>query len=170
MGNLRKFGQSQSDLMQKMNPVPILILACALLIQGCANTPDPNAARQKELSCILKPPQKPGVLTEDYQESPGWYEPTNRQALRNFIAKHSETEEAYQAEIWLMFASAQTERQPIPSEEKRRKAEMAERLKIIYQKTSRSGTEKMAKIERAAILFDEGNEDHAEFEKQADEI
>ena len=154
----------------KTNAGPILIFACTLLIQGCTQTPGPSATRQTELTTILKPFLKPGVLTDDYQKSPGWYEPTNRQALRNFIAKHSETEEAYQAEVWLIFASAQTERQLLPSAEKCHRAELAKRLKLISKKTSRPGTDKMAKIERAALLFAQDNSDHAEFEKQTDEI
>jgi len=47
---------------------------------------------------------------------------------------------------------------------------LAKRLKLISKKTSRPGTDKMAKIERAALLFAQDNSDHAEFEKQTDEI
>jgi hypothetical protein len=156
-----------------MRTAPVLILAYGLLIQGCAKAPDPDVTRQKELAVILKPLLKPPVISfwsEDYDEPPGWDEPMNRQALRNFIAKYPETEEVYQAEIWLAFASAYTERRPVAVDERSRTAELAERLKIISQKTARSGTEKMAKLERAFRLFAEDNEDHTRFEKQADEI
>jgi hypothetical protein len=156
-----------------MKAASILILVCALLIQDCAKASDPNAARQKELADILKPLLKPAILSfwsEDYDEPPGWYEPTNRQAARSFIAKYPETENAYLAEVWLVFASAYTERRLVAADEKNRIAGMAEKLKIISQKTGRPGTEKMAKLEWAFRLFAEDNEDHTGFEKQADEI
>jgi hypothetical protein len=156
-----------------MKITPVLILVTVLLVQGCEKKSNPTAVRQKELTRILKPLLKPAVYSfwEDEEESaPGWCEPTNREALRVLIAKYPETEEAYQAEVWLMFASQYTERNPISSEEKLRRMAMAGRLKIISQKTTLSGTAKMANIERAGILFLQDDEDHSEFEKQADEI
>jgi len=148
-------------------------LAGVLLIQGWVRTPDSGRARQNELTGILTPLLKPAAQpfwSDDYEEPSGWYSPTNRQALRKFIAKYPGTEEAYQAEIWLAFASAGTERCPVAADEKRRTAGLTERLKIISQRTARSETAKTAKLERAFLLFAEDDANHTGFETQAGEI
>jgi len=173
MGEAQQFGQSHNDARQKMRTVPVLILACALLIQGCEKAADPSATRQKELAGILKPLLKPEVYSfweDEIKTPPGWYEPTNRQTLKLFITKYPETEESYQAEVWLAFASAYSERRPVLSEEKRRVAELTERLKIISLKTSEPGTKKMAELERASRLFQDEPGDHTEFYRQVDGI
>jgi hypothetical protein len=157
----------------EMKAASILILACALLIQGCEKATDPVATRQKELAGILKPLLKPEVYSfwdDEIKTSAGWCEPTNRQALKLFIAKYPETEESYQASVWLAFASAYTERCPIPSEEKHRVTELTERLKMVSQKTSQHGIERMAKLERVFRLYGDGSGDHAEFYGQVNDI
>lgn len=157
----------------EMKTASILILACALLIQGCEKAADSSATRQKELAGILKPLLKPGGYSfwdDEVETPPGWYEATNRQALKLFIAKFPETEESYQASVWLAFASAYTERCPIPSEEKRRVTELTERLKLVSQKTSQHGVERMAKLERASRLYGDEPGDHTEFYEQVNDI
>lgn len=47
---------------------------------------------------------------------------------------------------------------------------MAERLKTISQKTSCPGTEKMAELERAFVLYQDCPGDHATFYRQVNEI
>ena len=156
-----------------MKAASILILACALLIQGCEKASDPSATRQTELARILKPLLKPEVYSfwDDEIKTPaGWCEPTNRQALNLFITKYPETEESYQASVWLAFATAYTERCPIQSDEKRRVAELTERLKMVSQKTSQHGIERMAKLERAFRLYGDEPGDHTEFYGQVNDI
>jgi hypothetical protein len=138
------------------------MMRCSLLAA------DGNSARKTELLDILKPLQKPGVSTENNQEPPGWYEQTNRMALKRFIEKYPDTEEARQAGVWLVFSQALTEKNKNPSDEKRRRSERAQKLTVIILKTASPGTAKMAKIQRAVEVFDA--EDYTEFEKQTDEI
>jgi len=157
----------------EMKVASILILASALLIQGCEKASGPSVTRQKELAGILKSLLKPEAYffwDDEIKTSAGWCEPTNRQALKLFITKYPETEESYQASVWLAFASAYTERCPIPSEEKRRTMELTEELKMISQKTSQHGIERMAKLERAFRLYGDEPGDHTEFYKQANDI
>jgi hypothetical protein len=148
----------------------IFILACALFLQGCAKSSTPGAARQSELAIILKPFLKSTVSGwgEDAEVIPGWTDPANQQALKTFMAKYPDTEEAYEAELWLSFATTPASSQTF--QERHQAAEMAERLKTISQKTSCPGTEKMAELERAFALYQESSDDHAIFYRQADGI
>lgn len=138
-----------------------------LVIEGCTKEASPDTLRQKELNGILKPFLKPGVQTEDYQEGYGWCQPTNRLAMKNFIAKYPDTEEAYQAEIWLIFAQAndfiRDWHQRI-----RVRAEQAQKLATIISKSTRPGTVKMARLVRVNELCDAEN--FAESEKAINEI
>jgi len=157
----------------KMKAVPILILVCAVLAQGCAKTDRAGTTRSTELAAVLKPLLKPATgpfWSEDEEEPPGWCEPANRQAVRDFVAKYPETEEAYQAEVWLAMAGAYTERNPMRLAEKRRQEEVVQRLKAIGHATARAGTEKMAELERAFRLYRDEPGDHTEFYQQVDEI
>src|SRR5258708_35181507 len=98
MGKARRFGRRFN---MEMKAAFILILACALLIQGCEKASDPSATRKKELAGILRPLLKPEVYSfwDDEEKGPGWSEATNRQALKLFIANRRETEESYQASV-----------------------------------------------------------------------
>lgn len=151
---------------------PLLSLACALLTQSCAEAPNPAASRENELAVILtalqKIPPAPANIDEQGGENPGWYNPTNQQALKLFIIKYPDTEEAYLAEVWLIFAQCAIERSWDMSEMKHLWTEMGQRLEIITSKTTRPGTAKIAKIERAFVLH--SAEDYGGFEKQMDEI
>lgn len=148
----------------------IFILACTLLIQGCAKSSGPEAARQSELAIVLKPFLKSTEVGwgEDVEVIHGWTNPNNQQALKIFMAKYPETEEAYEAELWLSFAAAPRFSQTF--QEKRQASKMAERLKTISQKTSCPGTEKMAELERAFLLYHDWPGDHADFYQQVNNI
>jgi hypothetical protein len=151
----------------------ILIFVCAWLIQGRKKAVDPVATRQEELASILKPlltPEAYPFWDDEAETGPGWYKATNRQTLKLFIAKYPETEESYQASIWLAFASAYTEKCPIPSKEKRRVTDLTDRLKMVIQRTSQHGTERMAKLELAFRLYGEEPEDHTDFYGQVNDI
>ncbi|MCO5051158.1 MAG: hypothetical protein M9920_02500 [Verrucomicrobiae bacterium] len=144
-----------------------------LLTNGGCNRPDAIAlSRENELGPILEatlwkpqPAQDPDIGSN---ENPGWYNLTNREALEGFVSKYPDTEEAYLAEVWLVFAKAATDRSWNISETKHRNAERADRLKEIIAKSERSGTAKIARIVRACLLLDIG--DHAGLRVQVDEI
>jgi hypothetical protein len=156
-----------------MNARHVSILVCiSLLIAHPLVAVDSSAARQKELAVILpalqKTPPAPSNPDEPCDENPGWYDPTNRQALKTFVTKYPDTEEAYLAEVWLIFAQSPTEGSRDMSENKRLWTSRAQRLETIISKTTRPGTAKIAKIERASALH--RAEDYGGFEKQMDEI
>jgi len=73
--------------------IRLLIYILIFALSGCAKEANPNVSRQKELAGILKPFLKPAIETDDYQVNSGWYDPTNRQTLRNFVEKYPDTEE-----------------------------------------------------------------------------
>jgi len=146
----------------------MLILTLMLISQMDIRAAGLDGKRRVELSNILEPLQKPGILTESIQEDPGWYEATNRQALKDFITKYPESEEAYQAQVWLIFAQANTETSRDPSLKKQIRAERAHQLELIIANATNPGTLKIAKIHRVFDLFEAGN--YAASEKQIDEI
>jgi len=120
------------------------------------------------LAALQWKPPPPANPDYDTSPNPGWYNPRNRQALAGFIAKYPDTEEAYLAEVWLVFAKADAERSRDISKWKRRRAEDGEALKRIIIKTASPGTARMAKILRASVLLD--GDEHAELKIQVDEI
>ena len=171
----------------------VLTLINLLMAQGCAKATDADSVRQRELAAVLtallKTPPPPTDPDESSIEKPGWYDAANRQALRDFIAKDPDSEEAYLAEVWLVFAQANTEiNRPIPLsrseradrakvreriisdrlERKLKWADLAEILERIISRTTQPGTAKIARILRTGYLL-QANE-WAEFQKQADEI
>lgn len=87
--------------------------------------------------------------------------------MKNFIAKYPDTEQVYQAEIWLIFAQnndfIRDWHQRI-----RVRAERAQKLAIIISKSARPGTVKMAQLARVYELCDA--EDFAESRKEINEI
>src|SRR2546422_281459 len=91
-----------------------------------------------------------------------------RQALAGYIAKYPDTEEAYLAEVWLIFARANAEGSRDISEWKRQRGEDGKALKRIIMKTASPGTARIAKIIRASVLLD--TDQHEELRIQADEI
>jgi serpin B len=140
----------------------------------CALHPDPlpgpdsvQSFRLRRILAALQEQPQPRD-PDDYCDNPGWYDPANRQALRSFIAQHPETEDAYVAEVWLMFAQAAPERIRNPFERRRVALERARRLETIAAITRRPGTAKMAELEKAFQL--ELGEDHPGYRKQVDRI
>lgn len=133
---------------------------------------DSNTSRQRELNTILVALQKLPVESADLDspsnENPGWYNPTNRQALKIFISKYPQTEEGYQAETWLIFAQATTTRYGDLLNEKQIRAERAESLEKVISETTRLATLKMASLQRAVELH--AAEEYNESEKQINEI
>jgi hypothetical protein len=171
----------------------MLTLAGLCMASGCAKATDAESARKEELAAVLtsflRVPPPPADPDEASNDNPGWYDPANRQALRDFIAKYPDTEEGYQAGVWLVFARSITEinqglslseidrtdrakaREKLISfevERKHRRAEFAEELNRIISKTTRPATAKMGKILRAGQLLQA--DDYSEFEKQAYDI
>lgn len=147
------------------------MLACLLMVSGCVRSLTPEAARQRELAAILKPFLTQTEISDDgYSEMvPNWRNRANQNPLRVFIAQHPETEEAYEAEIWLSMATAPTSTETF--EKRRVQADIAEKLKTISQKTSCPGTKKMAELEGAFTLYqDSWPGDHTAFYQQADDI
>ncbi len=152
---------------KEQNPLRIILLLGAALTLGA----DPNS-RKVELASALealqwKPPP-PADPDNDTSPNPGWYNRKNRQAVARFIAKYPDTEEAYLAEVWLIFAKADAERNRDIAEWKRQRAEDGEALKRIVMKTASPTTAKIAKILRACVLLD--GDQHAELKIQVDEI
>ena len=84
------------------------------------------------------------------------------------IPKYPDTEEAYLAEVWLIFAKADTDKSRDIKETMRRRKADAEALQRIILKTKVPGVVKMAKILRACELAPA--EEHEELKKQAEEI
>jgi hypothetical protein len=154
----------------RIKSAAIFIVACALLVEACTKSSAPETARQRELVAILKPFLASTEVGwgEDAEVIHGWTNPTNQRALKNFTAKYPDTEEAYQAELWLSFATAPVSTQTF--QQRHQAAEMAERLKVISQKTSCPGTQKMAELERAFALYQERPGDHADFYQQVNNI
>jgi hypothetical protein len=154
----------------RIKSAAIFIMVYALLILGCTKSSAPETARQRELAAILKPFLASTEVGggDDAEVIHGWTKPTNQQALKNFTAKYPDTEEAYEAELWLSFATAPVSLQTF--QQKHQAAEMAERLKVISQKTSCPGTQKMAELERAFALYQERPGDHADFYQQVNNI
>lgn len=133
---------------------------------------DETSTRRKELRAALsalqwKPPP-PADPDYDTTGNPGWYSPKNREALARFISQYPDTEDAYLAEVWLIYAKADTDKSWSISETQRRRAQDAEALKRIIAKTSRPGVAKIARILRACELA--AAEDHAALATQAEEI
>jgi len=158
---------------RRMKVRHISIFVCiSLVIAHPLVAVDSNAARQKELAVILealrKTPPAPSNPDEPCDENPGWYDPTNRQALKTFVTRYPDTEEAYLAETWLVFAQSFTERSRDMSEIKRLWTERARRLETIVSKTTRPGTAKIAEVERVSALHNA--EDYGGFNKQMDEV
>lgn len=156
-----------------MKRAAILILACGLVMLACWMMTDSGTPRQRELAAVLKPLLKlstESFWSEDEEPSWGWYDAKNRQVVRDFVAKYPGTEEAYQAEVWLAMAGAYSERNPVRSAEKRRQAEVVERLETISHATAVAGTRKMAELERAFRLYQDEPGDHAEFYSQAEAV
>ncbi len=170
-----------------------LALIGFLMLLGCAKATGASSVRKGELTpvlaALLKIPPPPADPDEPSNENPGWYDPANRHAVRDFIAKYPDTEEAYQAGVWLIFAQGSTEvygsisvsksergdkakvREKISSylsEQKGRRAALAEKLKRIISRTSRPGTAKTAKLLRAGQLL--SAEEYAGFAEQAYDI
>jgi hypothetical protein len=132
---------------------------------------DSVLARQCELDVVLKAVEKqPPAPDIDGQggENPGWYEPTNQQALARFISKYPDTEESFLAQTWLIFAQSATGRKMDLSEEEQRRAARAASLTTIIQETTRPETAKMARIQSAAELH--AAADYAGSARQIDEI
>lgn len=104
------------------------------------------------------------MVVEDEQEveGPGLYDRTNHDALKKFMAKYPDTEQALVAEVLLLAA------QPTPSSDTTAAAEQAQRLKDIATKTQSAGTAKMAKLLRIGCFF--CVKDDSGFKQQADEI
>lgn len=151
-----------------------VLLACVLLIigSGCKKSwPDEKNAPSKELSAVLMALQwkpKPPDVDAGSSENPGWYNPTNREALSQFIANHPDTEDAYLAEVWLIFAKADIDRTWSMAETRRRRAADAEALKRIIARTTSPGTSKIARILRACELA--AAEENTELQNQTNEI
>ena len=143
-------------------------IIAALLMIIAVGQPDIYVARQRQLENILAPLLQPGAMSESYQEDPGWYDPADRQALKNFIAENSDTEEAREAQVWLIFAQANTESARFSWEKKRLRSERAKKLREIVSKTTRPGTARMASLLRVYELFEA--EEWVECEKQVQEI
>src|SRR5258708_10211887 len=110
-----------------------LICLSLLLFAGCDEN-SPDTARKKELAVILKSFPKPAIETDDYQENAGWYNSTNRLMLKNFIAKYPETEETYQAEVWLIFGQVNDYIRTWP-EQKLLRGKRAQELETIISKS-----------------------------------
>ena len=82
LGAHGKSAEIRTRFNMKMKSASILILACALLIQGCEKSSDPSATRQKELARILKPLLKREVYSfwgEEIKTLAGW---ANRRTVR----------------------------------------------------------------------------------------
>lgn len=151
-----------------------LNLLCMILFLGATLTlgADDPKPRKAELAAALAPlqwqPPPPADMDHDTSPNPGWYNPRNREALAKFVAKYPDTEEAYLAEVWLIFAKADAERSRDISDLKRRRAEDGQALKRVIMKTATPGTAKIAKILRASVLLDA--DERAELKVQVDEI
>lgn len=134
------------------------------LTQSFLRAADIGTIRKGELTKVLTALQKhhPPSTDPDEQddELPGWANPANREAVKEFILKYPETEEALLAEVWLIFAQGSFQRSRDAFESR------AEELKKIISKTRRPVTAKIASLQRAFLL----PADHPEFEKQTDEI
>jgi hypothetical protein len=154
----------------KMTIVPVLILAGLWFMHGYFKTTGPEATADRELARILKVVETPAYATEDEGETAGWCEPANRVALANFITENPGTEAANCAEVWSIFMEEHLERNPSVTEERQRRAKLAERLRVIAQTSTRPGTVKMARLQRAAVLFAEDESDHGAFQEQVAEI
>jgi hypothetical protein len=152
---------------------PLIYLAwlSIITVAVCSQASDIPSARRSELESILRVLHwKPDRSDPDKSsgENPGWYNPTNRESLRRFIAKYPDSEDAYMGQVWLTFAEAATDRSWSISETKRRNADRATHLKQIIATTMRTGTAKAARVIRACLLLDA--EDHAGLSEQAREI
>ncbi len=151
----------------------ITVMCVAVLMSGGrSRAADVDSPRKKELDnalvALLKQPVEASDPDEPSSENPGWYRPANRQTLRDFIARNPNTEEAYQAEVWLIFAQGSTELSRDRSERKIQRANRAERLKTIIGKTTQPATAKIANLQRAVELIQA--EEANGFQNQADEI
>jgi hypothetical protein len=129
---------------------------------------DPTAARTAEFAAVLKAVQKPGSHSESDQQNPGYYNPANRQRLKDFIARHPSTEEALHAEVWLAFAEGVTERSQDPAQQRRVRERRAQRMKEIASNTADPATAKIASLLRVDELS--LTQDWGECEKQLREI
>ena len=151
------------------------IFVCLALVSllgavGCQAADGANTPKSKLDAILTALLWKPDHSDPDTSsgENPGWYNPTNREALAGFMIKYPDTEDAYLAEAWLTFAEAATDRSRSISETKRRNAGRADRLKVIVTTTRRPGTAKIARIIRACLLLDV--EDHGGLSAQVDDV
>lgn len=153
----------------------IICLTLLMLLQVSAA--EQSAARSKELTAILRILLKPNLDSRSSADNSdlgvsGWHDSTNHIALQQFISKHSNTEEAFQAEVWLSFARvfATNSGTPIDRRRERRsiRIENAAKLESVLVKSTQPETTKMARIQLAIDLFQAGEYDR--FDKQANEI
>jgi len=126
----------------------VILLSQTVSLKGA----DPGSGRKDQLALVLKAVQKEDDSGES-QENPGFYDPANRRALKDFIERYPKTDEALHAEVWLAFAEGITERSPDPVKQQRNRAARAERMKQIAATTTNSATAKIAQLIRIGELF-----------------
>lgn len=143
-----------------------------LLSLNSGQSEDSLTLRKRELEPLLKALQWKAAPTKspslESAGNPGWYNPKNRQAIAGFIGRYPGTEEAILAEVWLIFAKADTDRSHDMSEIRRWRAEDAKALERIIKTTRRRGIAKLAKILRALELS--AAQDYNQVKEQIGEI
>lgn len=143
----------KKHLTRRLAFLSLILLPVATLLWGAD-----SKSRQAELAPLLKalqwkppPPRNPDY---DTSPNPGWFNPKNRDALASFIEKYPNSEEAYLAEAWLIFAGGGAGRSPDIPEWKRQRATDAQALTRIITNATSQGTAKIAKLVKSAMLLD----------------
>lgn len=144
-------------MLDRISNLLVTLCATVWLLSGCVQKASPNRDRTNEFRRIMVEVRKPRIETEDRQQEPGWLNPTNQESLKSFISRHAGTEEAYQAEIWVI-----TAKEYLPHENPALARQNAARLEWIASRAARQGTARMAKLQRVCALDAAGDWNRAE--------
>jgi len=139
--------------------VCVVCVTVAVVVAG-----SPKRERMASLAAVLETMQKPGTQ----RANPGYYDPLARKTLKQFIEKHSGTEEALYAQVWLEFAEAVTQDSRDPVLRGNARKLRAQRMQSIAGMSTNRTTINAARLVRTSELFN--LQDWENFKVQTDEI